>query len=203
MSTDQILIKIKEKLPYINCTKSSIIAGMHNHQELFICYGRKSLYGLRKWENEKVNIKGGSIVYFAYEYIMQKNDPVHISEITQYIIQYRPDTNRKSIMSNITGNGKNRFICFKNSFIGISNRYYSETYVVQNNKPRSWEEKFQDLKKFMIMNNRLPLKNIQDVEESHLFHFWRGVFTEFHKGNLESKREKLLRDIGFSFDKKR
>jgi hypothetical protein len=87
----------------------------------FIHRGRKSTYGLKKWEDERVDIKGGAIRDIVEEVLQKANSPKHISEIMKTVLSYRPETNEKNVLSNLRQESNNRFVFYESGFIGLKN----------------------------------------------------------------------------------
>ena len=93
-------------------------------KDRFISFGRTSTYGLRKWEQQKENIKGGTIRAIAFELLQAEAVPVHVEDLTDRIQRYRPTTNKASVRSNLQLDQYGRFILFPNGFIGVVGKVY-------------------------------------------------------------------------------
>lgn len=99
-----------------------------------ICYNddrvislqKGTVVGLKKWA-EGQNFKVGRIRKIVEEYLEQKSTPIHISEILQYITQYK-QTSHDSIMANLKGD-KKRFKLFRGSYWGLRSKKYSDEFV--------------------------------------------------------------------------
>jgi hypothetical protein len=125
MTIDQIANSVSDKFSDFNTTIDSLRGSLNREKELFIYFGRTSTYGLRKWENEKENIKGGTIRDIVEAFLSTENTPKHISEILDYVLQYRPNTNEKSVLSNIKVEESNKFCFFSGDFVGLQTKNYS------------------------------------------------------------------------------
>jgi Sigma-70, region 4 len=99
----------------------------------FIYFGRTSTYGLAKWENEREDVKGGTIRDMTEEYLKQFNEPKHILEITEFVLKYRPDTNPNSVNGNMQAN-RDRFKEMGNGFWGLPLKNYDD--FVSNKVPK-------------------------------------------------------------------
>jgi len=102
----------------------------------FVPYGRASIFGLKKWDYEKENIKGGTIRSIVQEFLENHSAPVHIKKITEFVLKYRPESNSSSIRSNLMLDEHNTFIFFKDSFVGLKSKKqeYYENSVLNSNK---------------------------------------------------------------------
>lgn len=124
MTIEEIETVLNEKYPEIKKTSDSIRGSLIREKELFICFGRTSTYALKKWEVEKANLKGGTIRDIVEEYLHAQDAPKHISEILNYVLQYRPDTNEKSVLSNIKSEKSNKFSFYSGNFFGLQAKDY-------------------------------------------------------------------------------
>ena len=79
------------------------------------------MFGLKKWENELEDFKGGTIRSISTEFLEQSDNPKHISEITEYVLKYRPNSNEKSIYYNLRIEESETFSFFKNSKLKLRN----------------------------------------------------------------------------------
>jgi hypothetical protein len=114
------------ELNYPEITKSQdALRGSLQRTPEIIYFGRRSTYGLKKWEIEKEGIKGGTIKDIIFEYLQDKNDPIHILELLSEVHRYREETNAKNIITNLKLDPQNKFIIFNQSFIGLSNKSYN------------------------------------------------------------------------------
>jgi hypothetical protein len=123
MKVDDISSAINEKYPDLETTEQSVRATLQREKEYFIYFGRSSTYGLKKWESEQEDIKGGTIRDIVEEYLQSTTTPQHISEILKYVQRYR-NTNERSVMTNIELEDKNRFQFFDGDFVGLAKRTY-------------------------------------------------------------------------------
>lgn len=113
-----------QKFPFLESKDTSVRGILNKEKNLFIYRGRSSTYGLRKWENEKENVKGGTIRDIVEEFLSSENTPKHISEILNYVLQYRPDTNEKSVLTNIKVEESNKFSFYSGDFVGLQTKNY-------------------------------------------------------------------------------
>jgi hypothetical protein len=125
LSLDEISLKFSVTNPHLKNNIESIRSCMNKERNIFICFGRSSTYGLRIWEKEKDNIKGGTIRDIVEDYLNESTEPRHIFEITMHVKKFRTDTYQRSIIDNLRMEINNRFVFFNAGFIGLKNKVYS------------------------------------------------------------------------------
>ncbi len=123
MKVEEISNIINSKYPEVEIEDQSIRSIVQREKELFIYIGRSSTYGLRKWEQQKVNLKGGTIREIVEEFLKQEETPKHISEILEYVLRFR-DTNEKNVLTNIRLEENNRFKFYEGDFVGLKDKKY-------------------------------------------------------------------------------
>lgn len=113
---NQVLETMTPKAPQnIESLRSSILSIPE-----IVAIGKTSTYSLEKWGG----IKTGTIKELVKEYLDRYEEPRHISEVTEYVNQYR-NTNNKNVLSNLKLDKTRTFIFFKKSYIGISSKDYT------------------------------------------------------------------------------
>jgi hypothetical protein len=125
MTLNDIAKSIGIKYPNIATNIDSMRSTLLRKKDMFICFGRTSTYGLKKWENEKENLKGGTIKDIIEEYLLQFENPKHISEILTHLLNYRENTNERSVLINLKDESSNRFTFYNGDFIGLLSKHYS------------------------------------------------------------------------------
>jgi hypothetical protein len=171
----------------------------------FVPFGRQSVFGLKKWENESENIKGGTIRDIVEDYLLNFKEPQNIKDIADHVLFYRSDTNEKSIYYNLKAEENNRFLFFKKGFVGLRNQIYKDLkyeLLVDNDiiSKKTWEENFEDLLVFISKNNRLP-SSMNCPEEEIKLNRWLNVQrSKINRGILEEKKNKLLTDLILNSD---
>lgn len=119
---DTIVEKMYEMFPGNEFNPNSVRSSMIT-QDAFIHIGRKSMYGLKRWEDEKRNFKGGTIRDIVEEYISKNGGGLHhIDKIAEHVLQFRPGTTRENIYSNLLLEKNNRFTIPKPGYVGIGDR---------------------------------------------------------------------------------
>jgi hypothetical protein len=128
MAAEEILEEIIKKYPELEINEQNVRSCLRE-KELFIYIGRTSTYGLKKWEQEQENLKGGTIRDIVEEYLKVEESPKHIAEVIDYVLKYR-DTNEKNVLSNIKLEENDRFIFYEGGFIGIKGKSYSPDSII-------------------------------------------------------------------------
>ncbi|CEN35303.1 helicase associated domain-containing protein [Capnocytophaga cynodegmi] len=185
-SIEEIAQKVFELYPDYQTDENKIRASMRR-KDGFVPVGRNSVFGLKKWEKELEDFKGGTIRSITYDFLEQFSTPKHITEITEYVLKYRPNSNEKSIYYNLKIDESETFSFFKSSYIGLNNRIYTEDFEILKDtdiiERNSWEERYDDLQNFLLLENRLPFSNGVPEEEIRLYR-WLNV----QKGKLKTKK---------------
>ncbi len=121
LTLDQIFKKIELKYPGL-VKNVDALRGNIQTSDKFIYFGRSSTYGLKEWEDQG-RVKGGTIKQIVREFLETKKSPVHISEITQYVLQFR-STNEFNIMGNLKFDRHDTFVFFNSGFVGLTSKEY-------------------------------------------------------------------------------
>lgn len=120
---EEINEKIIELYPEYKTDKNKVRASMKRKYG-FVPVGRSSVFALKKWEAELENFKGGTIKDIAFEYLEEKDIPVHIYELLKEIHNYREKTNAKNVITNLKLDPESNFVVFNQSFIGLNKKEY-------------------------------------------------------------------------------
>lgn len=199
----QIYEKVKELYPDFNTNPSKIRASMKQNNG-FVPFGRTSVFGLKKWEEEQ-DIRGGTIREIAEEFLLTQKEPKHIDEITEYVNRYR-DTNAKNIYANLKMEENNRFVFFSGPLIGLKSKtYINHDFTSHKDKQvirKTWEESFQLLEEFAQENNRLPFSTGSELEE-RLYRFLNVQLNKSEKGKVEESKINKLTQLCEKYDFKK
>lgn len=171
----------------------------------FVPIGRKSIFGLKKWEEELENFKGGTIRQITEEYLSQINEPKHISEIAEYVMIFRPGTYERSILDNLKADESGVFVFYKDSTVGLSYKKYDTnafTPLSSLNKGviKTWEESLLLLSEFIKNENRLPFSSGMSEEEMQLYRWFNIQKGKVEKGKLDIIKQDLINSITDQFD---
>lgn len=191
----EIFEKVIELHPNYDTEETKIRVSM-KRKNGFVPIGRKSVFGLKKWESELDNFKGGTIRDIVEEYLMQFSVPKHISDITEHVLKYRPKSNQYSILQNLKLDESGLYIFFKNSHIGLATKKYDSDFKkiseVQKTDKKTWEERFEMLQNFVLTEKRLPFSNGVPEKEIKLYRWLNVQKSKQNKGKLaKNKLEKL------------
>lgn len=191
----EIFEKVIELHPNYDTEEAKIRVSM-KRKNGFVPIGRKSVFGLKKWENELENFKGGTIRDIVEEYLIQFSEPKHISDITEYVLKYRPKSNQYSILQNLKLDESGLYIFFKGSHIGLTTKKYESDFKkiteVQKTDKKTWEERFEMLQNFVSIEKRLPFSNGVPEKEIKLYRWLNVQKSKQNKGKLsKNKVEKL------------
>jgi len=117
----EITNKIKELFPEFLTDENKVRSSM-KREFGFVPVGRDSVFGLKKWESEIDDFKGGTIRSITIEFLEGFDIPKHISEIAEYVSKYREGTYQRSIVDNLKADQSNSFIFFNQGFIGLKRK---------------------------------------------------------------------------------
>jgi hypothetical protein len=125
----EIFEKVLELHPNYNTEEAKIRSSM-KRKNGFVPVGRKSVFGLKKWESELDNFKGGTIKDVIIDFLQNKTEPIHINSILEYLDKFRENKDARSVLSNIKLDPQNRFQIYNQGFIGlkINKSKYSNKY---------------------------------------------------------------------------
>ncbi len=195
---EEITKKILELHPNYKTDENKVRASLKRNNG-FVPIGRSSVFGLKKWENKLEDFKGGTIRSISMEFLEQYDKPKHISEITEYVLKYRPNSNEKSVYYNLRIDESETFSFFKNSYVGLKKKNYPEDFEVLTDSDiivrGSWEERYDDLKNFILLENRLPFSNGVPYEEIRLYRWLNVQKGKLKRKKLNEEKRKLIIEI--------
>jgi len=122
-------------------TLSSIRSNIIQKRDIFISFGRTSTYALKKWETKKKNMKGGSIRNMVEEYLLAQNSPKNLSCIMEFVLRYRPTTNKDSVLTSLKVDRSNRFRFFKDQIVGLNSKNYDTSTLEGLEESQHWIRK--------------------------------------------------------------
>ena len=197
------IVSIANKLyPFLNSTDESVRGILGREKDKFIYFGRSSTYGLRVWEKQKDGIKGGTIKNIVEEYLESQVGPKSISEILNYVNQFRK-TNEKSVLTNLKLDNTNKFIFYKGEIVGLANRHLETLEFKLLEAKNTWRERYNWLVQFKIENgNKLPSAVSKDYKERGAYNLLYKSKKNFQNGTLSKEKEDLIRALGNYLDAK-
>lgn len=194
--------KVLELYPHYDTDVDRVRSSMKRNNG-FVPLGRKSIFGLKKWETELENFKGGTIRKIVEEFLDKSDSPKHITEITEYVLVYRPNSSQKSIIANIKLDDSGVFCYFKGSMVGLSRKKYNPSFVIVDEsdivKKKSWEERYQNIVEFTKNNNRLPYSSSCPKSEEKLYRWFNVQLNKIIAGKLEKNKEILIRNLKMKY----
>lgn len=123
-TVDDIYLKMLEINPDLPNSGKSVRTTMIKNSDVFISFGKTSIYGLKEWEATK-NIRGGTIKQLAIEYLQTQSKPQHIKEILAYVNQFR-NTNVNNLITNLRLDKKNTFVFFPKQYVGLTAKKHGQ-----------------------------------------------------------------------------
>ena len=195
---EEIYEKILKLNPNYETNESKVRSSLKRTSG-FVPIGRKSVFGLKKWEKELVNFKGGTIRNIVEEFLNNSDNPKHISEITNHVLQFRPKSNQNSIWTNIKLDESGVYSFFKNSKIGLSNKNYNISYIqireFKRVEKKTWEERYEMIKNFTAKENRLPYSSGCSESEKYLYRWYNLQKRKSNDGKLDKEKKGLIIEI--------
>lgn len=163
MSVPDLYEELKKVCPEVQFNDPIQIKPFLYKHEHIRSIGKQSLYGLDLWKN----FYFGTIRDLMFEIISASDEPVHIGEIHERVLEYFPDTNIKSISSSIQSDTSDRFIMFKDGFVGVKGKEYIKVFQERSSKQRAgFVERMKKFRKFVETYHRFPLLNGGEEEAS-------------------------------------
>lgn len=125
----EIFEKVIELHPNYDTEEAKIRASM-KRKNGFVPIGRKSVFGLKKWENELDNFKGGTIKDVIIDFLEKQNEPTHIVKVLEHLEKFRQKKDARSVITNLKVDPMKRFLIFNQGFIGLQDKKnnYNEKY---------------------------------------------------------------------------
>lgn len=199
---NEIYVKINELYPnYI--TDSNKVRASMKRKDGFVPVGKNSIFGLKKWENEIEDFKGGTIRSITIEYLKQFDQPKHISNISKYVLKYRPKSNEKSIYYNLKAEEHHTFEFFTNQLVGLKNKKYDDKFEIfklsTERKQKSWEHSYKELNLFISTKQRLPSSVSTSDNEIKLYRWLYLQRKKIKNGELENKKKTLIKNTLIKF----
>lgn len=189
---------INMKYPELAITEQSLRGTLNREKELFIYIGRTSTYGLSKWQSERQDLKGGTIRNLTEQYLQKFREPKHITDISLYILKFRPNTYERSVLDNLKADKSGRFIFLGKGLVGLKALTNSSNFLGFKRIIKDWNAKYQDLKEFRKQNvNTWPSNLSQEKSERSLYSFLYKNRVDYYKNQLDNEKITFLTEIGF------
>lgn len=181
------------------------LRGAINGNKGIVPIGRSSTYALREWNLTEQ--RGGTIRSFVQEFIDSTPEKIaKTASITEYVLQFRPDTNEQSIVSNIClDSDKTIQLFYKDGerYFGYTEMAYPEDYFpIESDFRTALTNSFYFPKflEFVKTHRRFPYSRGGEEEEHTLQRFWARQESRYNKGILDGHAafyfDKIMRDYG-------
>lgn len=190
MTLDEITKEYRKLYPGKKTADNSLHSALNGNKNI-LPIGRSSTYTLAEWD--KPELRGGTIRMLVQECIDLTNEKIaSTKKICDYVMRFRPDTNERSILSNISLDSKKELMFFcKNGerYLGYANKKYSTEYfpvekdavITMNNSIY-----YPMLLSFIQKNHRFPFSSSSDTQENLLYTFWRRQGIRYKQHTLDN-----------------
>lgn len=158
----ELAIAMYPQLQYIQKYKFQAILA---DKKTFMPIGRKSLYQLAS--STQFN---GSVTKCIDNLLQKSLEPIKLEDLINQVLEFRPDSNEKSVRSIIANKIKNHeLVVFDGKLIGLISKIgeYATEYKVDNTFSRmTFDERLAAIYDFIKGHNRLPQLNDSVFERS-------------------------------------
>lgn len=172
-------------------TEMNSLRGSINNNPNILPIGRTSTYTLSEWESDVH--KGGSIRSIVIEYLDQQELPIApIPEVVDYVCKFRPTTDEKNIVSNISLDKSGQFgFYYRNGerYIGLTSGVFpQEFFPVESSAKTSLSNSiwYPRILSFINEHGHFPFSSGVDDEEKQLCYFWMRQERYYANGELDS-----------------
>jgi len=131
MTINQLSDQLNLKYPNLNSSKKFIKEQISNNKFHFINIGRGSKFGIKEWEKDYSNVIGLTYGDIVANYLLDKNEPMHISDIVNHINLLDLKTYERSLIRVLEVERKKRFVFYKGGFIGLESKQYSNEFNIK------------------------------------------------------------------------
>jgi hypothetical protein len=146
---------------------------------------RKSIYVLKEW----THVKFGTIRNCVMEFLAQKRSPQSAKSITNYVLQYFPETNNASVRTSMFNDTQQRFVFFNNELFGLSHKTYHPKYKRTENSLMPFTQRLSDLENFIVANGHFPFASSKNRSERILGVWWVRITRNVYIINKEQQNE--------------
>ncbi len=165
MHIEEIVSLIKSNNVQFDLNDNTIKNKIH-HSRIILPIGKTSMFKLSHWRN----VFGGSIRDLLRKIMNERENPVHLDELTSLVTDIFEKTNRNSINTSLLTS--NEFIYFNNGYFGLKSKTYSPHYLESDalKQRLSFDVRFNHFKKFVETYLRIPYCSGAEDEDS--LHRW-------------------------------
>ena len=192
---DEFIYQYPERYTELNSFRGNI-----SNNPNIIPIGRTSTYTLADWESDEH--KGGSIRGIVIEYLNQQELPIApIPEIVEYVCKFRPTTDEKNIVSNISLDKSGQFAFYYlrgERYIGLTSGDFPQEFFPAESSAKTatansiWYPK---ILAFIEENDHFPSSSGANDEEKQLYRFWIRQERLFANGELDSHAQEFFEKI--------
>ncbi len=191
MHLNEIFEKFKIILPEHKYTEASQLRPYLQRHEAISYRNRKSVYTLKEWGH----IKTGTIRDAIIEFLSDSDLPQTAEDITEYVLQYFPETNIASVRTTMFNDTQKRFSSFSNNIFGLKSKIYPQEYELcepQEILRKSFEQRLLDLELFIVEEGHFPFTTSENNKESSLGRWWYRIINNLQQIN-DSQQEEVNR----------
>jgi hypothetical protein len=188
MHLNDIFVEFKKNFPGHKYTNPAQLRSYLQRRDDISFRKRNSIYMLHEWKH----IKSGTIRDSIIEFLENNDLPQTASSITNYVLQFFPETNVSSVRTSMSNDTRKRFSFFQNNLLGLSNKKYPPQYTQidrQSEQKKKFAQRLQYLGKFIVENNHFPLFSSKDKTEQSLYRWWESVTNGTAKITEEQQTE--------------
>ena len=203
MSLTELIEEYLYEYPEREASESSLRSTINSNNNI-VSLGRSSTYALSEWNNSEW--RGGTIRSFVKEFIDSTPDRCGSTEaITEYVLQFRPETNEQSIVTNINSDPDKTFVLFFKDgerYFGYANTKYPLDFFPFESDSRTATNNsiyFPKFLHFVEEHHRFPFKKGATEEERYLFHFWQKQEEKIKRNKLDSHAIKYFEMINSTY----
>jgi hypothetical protein len=167
----------------------------------FFSIGRTSTYGLRCWEEERPELKGGTIRKLAEEILSESGSLMHIDELTTRLRPFRPTTTSTSVRYNLQLETSGRFVLYPGGYVGLSNKVQPVVPPPPVAVPGSLM-RARYLKRFIGFHRNELVRHLIDITSATSFRVETVVHEAIKEGRILADGDgviRVVRDASISY----
>jgi hypothetical protein len=188
MHLKDIFVEFKRIMPEHKYTEAAQLRPYLQRHEAISYRNRKSVYTLKEWEH----IKTGTIRDAIVEFLLENDLPQTANDITEYVLQYFPETNIASIRTTMFNDTQKRFSFFKDNIFGLKDKEYPFEYELSEQQEvlrKSFEQRILDLELFIVEEGHFPFASSEKCKEGSLGRWWYRIINNKQKINDKQQAE--------------
>lgn len=164
MRMEEIRKEFDRKYPNDSHNTEATIRSYIQRDDRIESIGRTSIYKLTSWGGFS-----GSIPELLTRLLAIKGRPVQSKELAKEALRYRPDSTRRSIISNINQKVNEGELCmFYPDLVGLTDKNYGQNYKIL---PRTFDDNIKAFVNFVKDNKRFPYASSIGYE-GMLYHWY-------------------------------